>query len=91
MLLRIILVIINCLNLQLDNVVAAYRVANQYPTIVSAQIFNCSTASSVSIQSVWVQQILERQTKTKYRQTAVSDYKTYTTTSPPTDISNEYK
>ncbi|VVC32928.1 Peptidase S9, prolyl oligopeptidase, catalytic domain,Alpha/Beta hydrolase fold [Cinara cedri] len=73
---------------QLDKLLAAFRVSTQYPALISARILDCST-TSLSVQSVWVQRILERQSTTRYRQTAVSDYKTYTITSPPTDISNE--
>ncbi|CAH1722220.1 unnamed protein product [Aphis gossypii] len=73
---------------QLDKIVAAYRVATQYPALSSARIFDGSK-SSVSVHSVWVQRVLERQAKTRFRQTVFSDYKTYSLTSPPTDITNE--
>jgi len=73
----------------LDKIVAAYRVATQHPALISARIFNGS--KSVSVHSVWVQRVLERQAKTRFRQTVFSDYKTYSSTSPPTDITNEYK
>lgn len=69
----------------------AYRQATQYPALISAKILDSSKASSVSVQSVWSQRVLERQTTTRFRQTAVSDFKTYTITSPPTDITNEYE
>jgi len=74
---------------QLDKVVAAYRVTAQYPEVISATIINCSK-DSVSVHSVWMQKVLERQAVIKLRQTVFSDYKTYTLTSPPTDIINEY-
>jgi len=70
--------------------VAAYCVTAQYPELISARIFDCSKAS-VSVHSIWVQKVLERQTTARFRQTVFSDYKTYTLTSPPTDITNEYK
>ncbi|XP_003247213.1 acylamino-acid-releasing enzyme isoform X2 [Acyrthosiphon pisum] len=73
---------------QLDKIVAAYRIATQYPAIISARILDCSK-TSVNVHSVWVQRVLERQAKTRFRQTVFSDYKTYTLTSPPTDITNE--
>ncbi|XP_060834032.1 acylamino-acid-releasing enzyme-like isoform X2 [Rhopalosiphum padi] len=73
---------------QLDKIVAAYCVTAQYPELISARIFDCSKAS-VSVHSIWVQKVLERQTTTRFRQTVFSDYKTYTLTSPPTDITNE--
>ncbi|CAI6373921.1 unnamed protein product [Macrosiphum euphorbiae] len=73
---------------QLDKVVAAYRVTSQYPVLLSARIINSSKAS-VSVQSVWIQKVLERQSVIRFRQTVFSDYKTYTLTSPPTDITNE--
>lgn len=68
----------------------AYRLATQYPALISARILDSPKTSSVMVQSVWTQRVLERQTTTKYRQTVVSDYTKYTVTSPPTDISNEY-
>jgi len=74
---------------QLDKIVAAYRVTAQYPELISAKILNCSK-DSVSVQSVWIQKVLERQAAIRFRQTVFSDYKTYTLTSPPTDITNEY-
>lgn len=74
---------------KLEKIVAAYRLATQYPSLISARILDCSKSSSVSVQSVWTQRVLERQTTTRFRQTALSDYKTYTVTSPPTDITNE--
>jgi len=77
------------MTLQLDRVVAAYRVTAQYPELISARILNCSKAS-VNVHSVWIQKVLERQSVTKFRQTVFSDYKSYTLTSPPTDITNEY-
>jgi acylaminoacyl-peptidase len=73
---------------QLDKIVAAYRIATQYPALISARILDCSKAS-LNVHSVWVQRVLERQAKTTFRQTVFSDYKTYTLTSPPTDITNE--
>ncbi|XP_022176208.1 acylamino-acid-releasing enzyme-like isoform X1 [Myzus persicae] len=73
---------------QLDTIVAAYRVTAQYPELISARILNCSQAS-VSVHSVWIQKVLERQAVIRFRQTVFSDYKTYTSTSPPTDITNE--
>eukprot|EP00102_Acyrthosiphon_pisum_P011826 XP_008180714.1 PREDICTED: acylamino-acid-releasing enzyme-like [Acyrthosiphon pisum] len=73
---------------QLDKIVAAYRIATQYPELISARIHDCSKAH-VSVHSVWVQRVLERQAKTRFRQTVFSDYKTYTLTSPPTDITDE--
>ncbi|KAL4112560.1 hypothetical protein QTP88_016318 [Uroleucon formosanum] len=73
---------------QLDKILAAYRSATQYPALISARILDCSKAS-VNVHSVWVQRVLERQAKTRFRQTVFSDYKTYTLTSPPTDITNE--
>lgn len=76
------------MTLQLNKIVAAYRLATQYPAIMSARIDNCSK-DSISIHSVWIQRVLERQTTTRFRQTAFSDFKTYTITSPPTEISNE--
>jgi len=81
--------IVNFAKFQLDKVVAAYRIATQYPSLISATIINCSKAS-VSVHSIWVQRVLERQAKTRFRQTVFSDYKTYNLTSPPTDITNEY-
>jgi len=80
---------VNFVTLQLDKIVAAYRVATQYPALISARILDCSKAS-VNVHSVWVQRVLERQAKTRFRQTVFSDYKTYNLTSPPTDITNEY-
>jgi len=74
---------------QLDKVVAAYRATAQYPEVISAKIINCSK-DSVSVHTVWMQKVLERQTVIRFRQTVFSDYKTYTLTSPPTDITNEY-
>ncbi|XP_050434308.1 acylamino-acid-releasing enzyme-like isoform X1 [Adelges cooleyi] len=74
---------------QLEKVVSAYRIATQYPALISARILDRPTTSSVSVQSVWTQQVLERLTTTKYRQTVISDYKTFTPTSPPSDITNE--
>lgn len=69
---------------------AAYRLTTQYPTLISARILDRPKVSSVMVQSVWTQRVLERLTTTKFRQTAVSDYQSYTVTSPPTDINNEY-
>jgi len=74
---------------QLEKVVGAYRVTAQYPEVISAEILNCSK-DSVTVHSVWIQKVLERQANTRFRQTVFSDYKTYTLTSPPTDITNEY-
>ncbi|XP_060833609.1 acylamino-acid-releasing enzyme-like isoform X2 [Rhopalosiphum padi] len=73
---------------QLDKIVAAYRIATQYPALISARILDCSK-TSVNVQSVWIQRVLERQAKTRFRQTVFSNYKTYTSVSPPTDITNE--
>ncbi|XP_029343702.1 acylamino-acid-releasing enzyme-like isoform X1 [Acyrthosiphon pisum] len=80
--------IVHFITLQLDKIVAAYRIATQYPELISARIHDCSKAH-VSVHSVWVQRVLERQAKTRFRQTVFSDYKTYTLTSPPTDITDE--
>lgn len=77
------------MHLQLDKVVAAYRLATQFPALISARILSCSN-NNVSVQSVWSQKVLERQTITTFRQTTVSDYKTFTMVSPPSDITNEY-
>jgi len=68
--------------------VAAYRITAQYPELISARIHDCSKAA-VSVSSVWTQKVLERQSKIIFRQTVFSDYKTYSLTSPPTDITNE--
>ncbi|KAF0707280.1 acylamino-acid-releasing enzyme-like isoform X3, partial [Aphis craccivora] len=73
---------------QLDKIVAAYRITAQYPELISARIHDCSKAA-VSVSSVWTQKVLERQSKIIFRQTVFSDYKTYSLTSPPTDITNE--
>lgn len=74
----------------MDEIVAAYRQATRYPAITSARILDCSKPAFVCVQSVWTQMVLERQKTITFRQTAMSDCKTYTTTSPPTDIKNEY-
>lgn len=75
--------------MQLEKIVASYRVATQYPTLQSARILDYPKDSFVSVQSVWVQKNLERQTTIRFRQVVVSDYNTYSVTSPPTDITNE--
>jgi len=77
------------MTLQLDTIVAAYRVTAQYPEIISARILHNCSKTNVSVHSVWKQKVLERQTVIRFRQTAFSDYKSYTLTSPPTDITNE--
>lgn len=66
----------------------AYRITAQYPELISARIHDCSEVA-VSVSSVWTQKVLERQSKTIFRQTVFSDYNTYSLTSPPTDITNE--
>ncbi|XP_025201669.1 acylamino-acid-releasing enzyme-like [Melanaphis sacchari] len=73
---------------QLDKIVASYCVTAQYPELLSSRILD-SSKTSVSVQSVWTQKVLERQAEIRFRQTVFSDYKTYTSTSPPTDITNE--
>lgn len=85
----LIILFSNFIPLKLDKIVGAYRLATQYPALISARILDCTKTSSVSVQSVWTQRVLERQTTTRFRQTVVSDYNTYTVTSPPTDIANE--
>uniref|UniRef100_A0A2S2QBH8 Acylamino-acid-releasing enzyme n=1 Tax=Sipha flava TaxID=143950 RepID=A0A2S2QBH8_9HEMI len=73
---------------QLDKIVTAFRLTTQFPALISARILSCSS-NNISIQSVWSQRVLERLTSTKFRQTTVSDYKTFTIVSPPSDITNE--